>query len=165
MQDLDASGGTAIGSWLNAASTLFSEVEATQRHAILLTDGKNESEHASVLDRAVEAAQGVFQCDCRGVGADWDVNELRDIASALLGTVDIIPEPERMADDFRADDAGIDGAWRRRRHAPGLGPAGRRGAVRAAGRTHDRGAHRPGGRRPAPLVREYPDRIVGRRVP
>jgi hypothetical protein len=101
VKGFDASGGTAIGSWLDAASTLFSEVEATQRHAILLTDGKNESEHASVLDRAVEAAQGVFQCDCRGVGVDWDVNELRDIASALLGTVDIIPEPERMADDFR----------------------------------------------------------------
>lgn len=101
VQGFDASGGTAIGSWLNAASTLFAGVEATQRHAILLTDGKNESEHASVLDRAVEAAQGVFQCDCRGVGADWDVNELRDIASGLLGTVDIIAEPERMADDFR----------------------------------------------------------------
>jgi hypothetical protein len=101
VQGFDASGGTAIGSWLTAAQTLFASVEATQRHAILLTDGKNESEHASVLDRAVEAAQGVFQCDCRGVGADWDVNELRDISSALLGTVDIIPEPERMADDFR----------------------------------------------------------------
>ncbi len=101
VQGFDASGGTAIGSWLNAASTLFAGVEATQRHAILLTDGKNESEHASVLDRAVEAAQGVFQCDCRGVGADWDVNELRDISSGLLGTVDIIAEPEHMADDFR----------------------------------------------------------------
>jgi hypothetical protein len=101
VKHFDASGGTAIGSWLNAASTLFSEVEASQRHAILLTDGKNESEHAAVLSRAVEAAQGVFQCDCRGVGADWDVNELRQIASALLGSVDIIAEPERMADDFR----------------------------------------------------------------
>jgi hypothetical protein len=101
VKHFDASGGTAIGSWLNAASQLFSQVEAAQRHAILLTDGKNESEHASVLDRAVEAAQGVFQCDCRGVGSDWDVNELRDIASALLGTVDIIPEPEKMPEDFR----------------------------------------------------------------
>jgi hypothetical protein len=97
----DASGGTAIGSWLNAASTLFSGVEASQRHAILLTDGRNESEHASVLDRAIEAAKGVFQCDCRGVGGDWDVNELRQISSGLLGSVDIIPKPERMADDFR----------------------------------------------------------------
>jgi von Willebrand factor type A C-terminal domain/von Willebrand factor type A domain len=101
VEHFDASGGTAIGSWLRAASTLFSQVEAGQRHAILLTDGKNESEHPSVLDQAVAEAQGVFQCDCRGVGSDWDVNELRDISSALLGTVDIIPEPEKMPDDFR----------------------------------------------------------------
>jgi von Willebrand factor type A C-terminal domain/von Willebrand factor type A domain len=101
VEGFDASGDTAIGSWLTAASALFSEVEAAQRHAILLTDGKNESEHPSVLDRAVEEAKGVFQCDCRGVGSDWDVNELRDISSALLGTVDIIPEPEKMPEDFR----------------------------------------------------------------
>ena len=37
------------------------------------------------LQNAIAAATGVFQCDCRGVGADWDVNELRGIASALLG--------------------------------------------------------------------------------
>jgi len=102
VRGLDASGGTAIGSWLNAATSLFATVEASQRHAILLTDGKNETERDSVLQQAVQGAQGVFQCDCRGVGADWDVNELRGIASALLGTVDIIAEPEQMADDFRA---------------------------------------------------------------
>ncbi|MET0921247.1 MAG: VWA domain-containing protein [Acidimicrobiia bacterium] len=101
VKQFDPSGGTAIGSWINAATALFSQVEATQRHAILLTDGKNESEHASVLDAAVEDAKGVFQCDCRGVGADWDVNELREISSALLGSVDIIAKPEKMADDFR----------------------------------------------------------------
>ena len=38
---------------------------------------------------------GKFQCDCRGVGVDWQVAEVRRIAQALLGTVDIIPEPER----------------------------------------------------------------------
>ena len=46
--------------------------------------------------------EGRFQCDCRGVGTDWQVSELRRIASRLLGTVDIIAEPESMADDFRA---------------------------------------------------------------
>ena len=29
------------------------------------------------LQEAIRTAQGVFQCDCRGVGADWDVRELR----------------------------------------------------------------------------------------
>jgi hypothetical protein len=45
---------------------------------------------------------GEFQCDCRGVGADWDVNELRGIASALLGSVDLIADPADMAADFQA---------------------------------------------------------------
>jgi hypothetical protein len=36
-----------------------------------------------------------FQCDCRGVGVDWQVAEVRRIAQALLGSVDIIPEPDR----------------------------------------------------------------------
>ena len=38
--------------------------------------------------------EGSFQCDCRGVGTDWGVSELRRIASALLGTVDIIADPD-----------------------------------------------------------------------
>jgi hypothetical protein len=101
VQDLDANGGTAIGSWLAAATELFATVEATQRHAILLTDGKDETETPQELQAGVDGARGVFQCDCRGVGANWDVNELRGIASALLGSVDIIAEPEKMADDFR----------------------------------------------------------------
>ena len=50
---------------------------------------------------AIQSATGVFQCDCRGVGEDWVVQELRDISSALLGTVDLIAEPERMPEDFR----------------------------------------------------------------
>ncbi len=48
------------------------------------------------------ACQGHFQCDCRGVGTDWEVAELRRIASALLGSVDIIAQPEDMVADFQA---------------------------------------------------------------
>jgi hypothetical protein len=94
-------GGTAIGSWLQAAEELFRETDAPQRHAILLTDGKNESEEPGALELAIQSATGVFQCDCRGVGEDWVVQELRDISSALLGTVDLIAEPEHMPEDFR----------------------------------------------------------------
>ena len=54
------------------------------------------------LDDAIRACQGLFQADCRGVGTDWIVSELRKIASALLGTVDIIPEPAQMEAEFRA---------------------------------------------------------------
>ena len=96
-----ADGGTAIGAWFVAADRLFERRRRRKRHAILLTDGKNETEPPSSLRTRRSRLQGVFQCDCRGVGADWEVNELRGISSALLGTVDIIAEPEDMADDFR----------------------------------------------------------------
>jgi hypothetical protein len=99
---LQPSGGTAIGRWLLAANELFAGAPATQRHAILLTDGKNEGENAQVLAAAVAQVTGVFQCDCRGVGADWDVNELRGIATALLGSVDLIADPTQMAADFES---------------------------------------------------------------
>jgi hypothetical protein len=101
VRHLQPGGGTAIGSWLHAAVGVFGTVQAAQRHAILLTDGKNETESPEQLQAAVRAAIGLFQCDCRGVGADWDVNELRGIASALLGSVDLIAKPERMEEDFR----------------------------------------------------------------
>ncbi|MET0457873.1 MAG: VWA domain-containing protein [Ilumatobacteraceae bacterium] len=93
-------GATAIGNWLLSAGQLFSSCPATQRHAILLTDGKIEGEAPSVLPDALRRLAGVFQCDCRGIGADWRVDQLREIATALLGTVDIIAEPAELAADF-----------------------------------------------------------------
>jgi hypothetical protein len=66
----------------------------------LLTDGKNQHEEDWVLDEAVSVCDGLFQCDARGLGADWDVDELRKVATALLGTVDIIPSPEEMEAEF-----------------------------------------------------------------
>ena len=95
-------GGTAIGAWLNLAGVLFASVpQVTQRHAILLTDGENR-ERPGELAKAIRTATGVFQCDCRGAGTDWRVDEIRQIATALLGTVDIIPEPAQMQEQFRA---------------------------------------------------------------
>lgn len=98
---LQASGGTAIGSWLRLAGDLFRATPDRICHGVLLTDGENQHETPEELDAALAEVDGVFSCDCRGVGTDWQVNELRRIASRLLGTVDIIPEPESMAEDFR----------------------------------------------------------------
>jgi von Willebrand factor type A C-terminal domain/von Willebrand factor type A domain len=98
---LSASGGTAIGSWLTMARELFETVPGRICHAILLTDGANQHETAEQLDEVLHECEGAFQCDCRGVGTDWVVSELRRVASMLLGTVDIIAEPSAMADDFR----------------------------------------------------------------
>ena len=95
----EAGGGTAMGTWIRLAATTFGE-EPGIRHAILLTDGKNESEAPIDLDWALSDADGAFQCDCRGVGDNWDVGELRKVATALRGTYDIIAEPEELERDF-----------------------------------------------------------------
>ena len=98
---LAASGGTAIGSWLQLIADLVREVSGI-KHAILLTDGKDQSESPEDLERAIAAAQGMFQCDCRGVGTDWVVAELRKVSTALLGTVDIVADASGLASDFKA---------------------------------------------------------------
>jgi von Willebrand factor type A C-terminal domain/von Willebrand factor type A domain len=98
---LKAGGGTAMGKWLKLAAALFAGAPGRTCHAILLTDGQNQHETEQQLTQILENVRGRFQCDCRGVGTDWEVSELRRIASALLGTVDIIPDPEGMAEDFR----------------------------------------------------------------
>lgn len=96
-----ADGGTAMGTWLELAGAVFATAPSVaQRHAILLTDGKNQHESPEELTRRIAAVSGRFQADCRGVGADWQVGEVRRIASALMGSVDLIPTPEQMADEF-----------------------------------------------------------------
>jgi von Willebrand factor type A C-terminal domain/von Willebrand factor type A domain len=97
---LRANGGTAIGQWLRLAQQIFQTVPATLRHAILLTDGKNQHETPDELAAAIAACEGSFRCDCRGVGTDWEVGELRKISTALLGTVDIVVDPAGLAADF-----------------------------------------------------------------
>jgi hypothetical protein len=99
---LRASGGTAIGQWLSLARQIFAAYPAQLRHAILLTDGKNQHETPDQLLAALRECEGVFSCDCRGVGTDWEVGELRTISTALLGTVDIVPDPSGLAADFAA---------------------------------------------------------------
>jgi len=98
----NADGGTAIGAWLNLARALFASMGDAlgNKHALLLTDGEDRDESQADLDMAIRASMGVFQCDCRGVGTDWIVSEIRKVSSALLGTVDIIPDPSRMAAEF-----------------------------------------------------------------
>ena len=98
---LRADGGTAIGTWLELARQLFDTVPDRVAHAILLTDGENEHETPEELEAVLAECEGRFQCDCRGVGTNWVVSELRRVATTLLGTVDIIAEPEQMPADFR----------------------------------------------------------------
>jgi hypothetical protein len=99
---LKPGGGTAMGSWLRLARQMLTTSTAELRHTILLTDGKNEHEAPEQLTAAIDACEGMFSCDCRGVGTDWQVAELRRISTALLGTVDIVPDPAGLTADFEA---------------------------------------------------------------
>jgi len=99
---LTAHDGTAIGQWLRAARQLFLTRDNGLRHAILLTDGQDAHESADQLAAAIKLCMGVFTCDCRGVGTDWEVAELRKISTALLGTVDIVADPTGLTADFEA---------------------------------------------------------------
>jgi hypothetical protein len=98
---LPATGGTAMSTWLELARGMFERHPGAIRLAYLLTDGKNESEPRSNLEAALARSAGVFQCDARGVGADWIVSELRLVTSTLLGQVELIAEPDQMDDDFK----------------------------------------------------------------
>lgn len=98
---LAADGGTAIGSWLWLADELLATVDVPIRHGILLTDGRNEHEEPGALRAVLDACAGRFTCDARGVGTDWEVKELAEVASALLGSVDIVADPSGLSDDFR----------------------------------------------------------------
>lgn len=95
-------GGTAIGQWLLQAAALFTGQDDAIKHAILLTDGRNQHETPEELERILTAVRGVFTADCRGIGTDWEVSELRRVATAMLGTVDIVGEPDELAEDFRS---------------------------------------------------------------
>ncbi|MET7312004.1 vWA domain-containing protein [Streptomyces sp. NPDC005134] len=100
LRRLSAGGGTAIGTWLRLADRLLGAADVDIRHGILLTDGRNEHESPQDLRDALEACAGRFTCDARGVGTDWEVKEVTAIASALLGTVDIVADPAGLAADF-----------------------------------------------------------------
>jgi hypothetical protein len=95
-------GGTAMGTWLAYVRGIAAHHPDALTHAILLTDGKDEHETPEQLGREIGLSEGEFTCDCRGVGTDWEVEELRSISSALLGTVDIVADSYDLAADFAA---------------------------------------------------------------
>lgn len=102
LDKLRPNGGTAMGTWLGLTRQLAKKHPDAMAHAILLTDGKNEHEEPAALAAEIKQSEGIFTCDCRGVGTDWQVDELRAIASALHGTVDIVADPANLAADFAA---------------------------------------------------------------
>ncbi|MFI8995264.1 VWA domain-containing protein [Streptomyces sp. NPDC053542] len=100
LRRLKSGGGTAIGGWLRLADRLLYSADVAIRHGILLTDGRNEHESPEELRAALDACAGRFTCDARGVGTDWVVKEVTGIASALLGSADIVADPAGLTADF-----------------------------------------------------------------
>ncbi|MDY7084645.1 MAG: VWA domain-containing protein [Actinomycetota bacterium] len=96
---LHASGGTAMGAWLLLAAQLFAQRPGDIAHAIMLTDGDN-GERQGYLESVLASIGGKFAVDCRGVGTNWKVSELRKIADAMLGTVDIVARPADLTAAF-----------------------------------------------------------------
>ena len=101
LSTLRAQGGTAMSTGLATARAIFAESPDAIHEAIFLTDGKNESDAAGAVASELARCEGIFECDCWGVGTDWRVGEVQEIAAALLGKASLIP-----------DAAGIDAAFR-----------------------------------------------------
>ncbi len=102
IKEIYPNGGTLMSTWLSEALEQFKKMPNAVRQALLLTDGQNDDSDESKLNKILQACEGVFQCDCRGVGTDWRVAQLQKIANKLLGTTDIIPNAEMIEADFRA---------------------------------------------------------------
>lgn len=114
VRSLRAGGGTRLGAWLEAVRDIAEAHPGAVRHALLITDGRS-GEPRAALHASLERCLGTFTCDCRGVGTDWEVAELREIATALLGDVDIVAEAHELpADLARVLDAAS------RRWVPGV---------------------------------------------
>ncbi|MGW6357650.1 vWA domain-containing protein [Streptomyces sp. NPDC055092] len=97
-----AQGGTAIGTWLTAARSLFerSAGRGDVCHAVLYTDGKNEHETSEQLDAALAACGDRFTCDVRGLGDGWKYAELLRITQALYGEADAVVDISDLTEDF-----------------------------------------------------------------
>jgi hypothetical protein len=102
IQRLIAGGGTAMSTGLAAARAIFERAPNAIRQAVFLTDGKNESEGAGNVSAQLQACDGVFQCDCWGVGTDWRVGEVQQIAEELLGKASLVPDAAGIESAFRA---------------------------------------------------------------
>jgi uncharacterized protein YegL len=102
IKKISANGGTVISRWLSEALKQFQKMPNALRQALLLTDGQNDDSDEYSLEVVLKSCEGVFQCDCRGVGTDWRVKQLQEISGKLLGTTDIIAKPEMIEADFQA---------------------------------------------------------------
>jgi hypothetical protein len=99
---LSAGGGTEMSKSLFTVLEMISGLKDTMVHAQFVTDGQNENSDRRYLEKALNECEGKFQCDCWGIGIDWEPQELRNISNRLLGTADAVPDPQRLEENFRS---------------------------------------------------------------
>ncbi|MEV0259073.1 vWA domain-containing protein [Streptomyces sp. NPDC050732] len=134
LHDCTPGGGTAMGTWLERARQLFRELPAPDtggyvRHALLLTDGKNEPgyETRAELHERVERCARAFACDVVGIGDAWETEELLLIARTLGGRTRAVADLTRLPDELasltgRAAERDVTGLRLRLYHRAGVRP-------------------------------------------
>lgn len=96
-----SNGGTCMSTGLQAVAREMISAQGRVRKILFLTDGKNEGEKRTMLDRAVASCkQSQVEVSAWGIGTDWDEEELRYIAQGTNGEADIIPSPDQVAAAF-----------------------------------------------------------------
>ena len=147
-----------MGPWLRLASGSSSPA---RRHfgRDIVTDGENQLDRQKVR-RGDRAVRGHVPLRLPWRGHRLGGERSREISTALLGTVDIVPDPAGLAADFQEMMRGAMGKNAAGRGAAGVDTAAGDGAVRQAGRA----GHRRPDRRAGPVRRagrRLPDRRVG----
>jgi hypothetical protein len=87
---------------LEMALAFFREYPTAIRQALFITDGKNESERITAVQRVLADCDDVFDCNCWGPATEWQVGEVQEIARALNGKASLLPGPGDVEAAFRA---------------------------------------------------------------
>ncbi len=103
IQNVNAANGTRMSTALHTVVDKLGNDQSRATKILFLTDGRNEGELRTALERAVarchEARIGI---SAWGIGVDWDERELRFMADATHGSADIIPTPNQIEGAFTA---------------------------------------------------------------
>lgn len=101
VKKLSANGGTQMSKAILEVLDMTGDMENTMIHVQFVTDGQNNINDHKYLEAALAQSEGKFQCDCWGIGTDWEPAELKNIANTLLGTADAVPNPDQLEENFK----------------------------------------------------------------
>jgi len=93
---LTTGGGITISRWLEQARRLLDPYPTAIRSVLLLVAGRADRESAEEIGSKASDCSGIFSCECRGLGTDWDVSRVRAISTTLYGSLDIVVSPDDL---------------------------------------------------------------------